>query len=72
MEDNKKINIDLGFFTVLTLIFITLKLCKVINWSWIWVLAPMWIPVGLIIFIVGIYIIVMKVKRCHNGKHKSD
>ena len=72
MEDNKKINIDLGFFTVLTLIFITLKLCKVINWSWIWVLAPMWIPVGLIIFIIGIYIIVMKVKRYHNGKHKSD
>lgn len=72
MEDNKKINIDLGFFTVLTLIFITLKLCKVINWSWIWVLAPMWIPVGLIIFIVGIYIIVTKVKRYHNGKHKSD
>lgn len=72
MEDNKKINIDLGFFTVLTFIFITLKLCKVINWSWIWVLAPMWIPVGLIIFIIGIYIIVMKVKRYHNGKHKSD
>lgn len=72
MEDNKKINIDLGFFTVLTLIFITLKLCKVINWSWVWVLAPVWIPVGLIIFIVGIYIIVTKVKRYHNGKHKSD
>ena len=72
MEDNKKINIDLGFFTVLTLIFITLKLCKVINWSWVWVLAPVWIPVGLIIFIVGIYIIVTKVKRCHNDKHKSD
>ena len=72
MEDNKKINIDLGFFTVLTLIFITLKLCKVINWSWVWVLAPVWIPVGLIIFIIGIYIIVMKVKRCHNDKHKSD
>ena len=72
MEDNKKINIDLGFFTVLTLIFITLKLCKVINWSWVWVLAPVWIPVGLIIFIIGIYIIVMKVKRCHNDKNKSD
>lgn len=28
---------------VLTAVFITLKLCKVIAWSWVWVLAPAWI-----------------------------
>jgi hypothetical protein len=35
-------------------IFLTLKLCKVITWSWWWVLAPLWIPfiIGLIIFII--------------------
>ena len=26
----------------LGLIFITLRLCNVIRWSWIWVLSPMW------------------------------
>ncbi|MDE2104214.1 MAG: hypothetical protein KGL39_43660 [Patescibacteria group bacterium] len=33
----------IGFAGLLTIVFITLKLCHVINWSWIWVLAPMWI-----------------------------
>lgn len=33
----------LGFTTALTLAFIILKLCNVITWSWIWVLAPLWI-----------------------------
>lgn len=33
----------LGFISVLTLIFITLKLTDTIAWSWLWVLSPMWI-----------------------------
>lgn len=30
------------FFGILSLIFITLKLCNIITWSWWWVLAPLW------------------------------
>lgn len=33
----------LGIFSILTIIFIILKLTKVIKWSWVWVFAPMWI-----------------------------
>lgn len=33
----------MGFFSVLALIFIVLKLCNVITWSWLWVLSPIWI-----------------------------
>lgn len=40
---------NLGFLELLQLIFIVLKLCSVIEWSWVWVLAPLWIS---IIFIV--------------------
>ena len=36
---------NLGFFGVLTILFIALKLLNVIAWSWVWVLAPMWIGV---------------------------
>lgn len=32
----------LSFFSILGLIFIVLKLTGVINWSWWWVLAPLW------------------------------
>ena len=33
----------ISFTGALTLIFIVLKLCKVIDWSWLWVLSPIWI-----------------------------
>jgi len=32
----------IGFFGLLTVLFVGLKLTHVINWSWWWVLAPMW------------------------------
>ena len=40
--------------TLLTVAFIVLKLCKVIDWSWWWVLAPLWIPIVLALVIVGV------------------
>lgn len=46
----------LGFLPTLTLIFIVLKLCGVINWSWFWVLSPTIIP---IIFLLPIIFIVI-------------
>ena len=41
-------NNGVGFFGLLTLLFIGLKLTGKIIWSWLWVLAPLWIPVGII------------------------
>lgn len=32
-----------GFPGLLTVVFVTLKLCKVIDWSWWWVISPIWI-----------------------------
>lgn len=42
--------------TLLLLLFIALKLTHVIAWSWLWVLAPFWIPAGvvLVIFLFGV------------------
>lgn len=48
-------NITLAGLTQLA--FIILKLCKVINWSWWWVLSPMWIELGIaLIMVFGITI----------------
>lgn len=50
MSDKTKISVQLGGFpTLLTIAFIVLKLCNVITWSWWWVLAPLWIPVAIVI-----------------------
>ena len=62
MSDKSKISIQLGGFpTLLTIAFIVLKLCNVITWSWWWVLAPLWIPVAIIIlgllFLLILYLV---------------
>ena len=54
MKNDVKKSSGLSFAEVLQLIFIVLKLCKVINWKWVWVLCPTWIT---IIFVVVILII---------------
>lgn len=48
----------IGFTGVLTIVFIVLKLCGVINWSWIWVLSPMIISVSLSILIIAVCVII--------------
>lgn len=42
----------IGFCGLLTIVFITLKLTGHIDWSWWWVLAPLWIPVSIVLSIV--------------------
>ena len=52
----------IGFFGLLTIVFIVLKLINVINWSWWWVLAPTWIPLA-IAAICLILLLILKFKR---------
>lgn len=42
----------MSFGGVLALIFVVLKLCKVITWSWWWVLSPIWISWGLALVLI--------------------
>lgn len=42
----------IGIGTLLFIVFLILKLCNVIDWSWWWVTAPLWIPIGLILIIM--------------------
>jgi membrane protein YdbS with pleckstrin-like domain len=52
----------IGFVGVLQITFVVLKLCKVIDWSWWWVLSPIWISTALTILVVLIGIIVIYVR----------
>lgn len=47
------------FGGLLSIVFITLKLLKVIEWSWVWVLAPLWIPLSITFIILAIAIILL-------------
>ncbi len=41
----------IGFFGLLAIVFITLKLTGYITWSWWWVLAPLWAPLAVVLVI---------------------
>lgn len=52
----------IGFCGLLTIVFIVLKLIGKITWSWIWVLAPLWISfvIWLIVVIVAFLVLLIK------------
>lgn len=45
------------FIALLAILFIGLKLTNQIDWSWLWVLSPIWISVGLVGLIVSILLV---------------
>lgn len=45
----------IGVIGLLGIVFVTLKLCGVITWSWWWVTAPFW---GGVAFVIAIFVIV--------------
>ena len=60
MENNNASG-GIGFCGILTLLFIALKLCGVISWSWLWVLSPLWISLAITLLIIIIILIVASV-----------
>ena len=50
----------IGFFDLLAIVLITLKLLGVIDWAWWIVLAPLWGPVSAAVLIVVIVAIVRR------------
>ena len=63
MKKEIKLNIGFGFVEALAVLFIALKLMGVIAWSWLWVLAPIWIQ--LILAVVGLIIMVIAVSHIY-------
>lgn len=53
----------IGFVGLLAILFIALKLLGIIDWSWMWVLSPLWISTAcaIPIIILGFAIAILKV-----------
>lgn len=47
----------IGFGGLLTVLFIGLKLTGYIAWSWWWVLSPLWIPLAIVVAILGFAVV---------------
>lgn len=57
-NNNGTANITIGssLSVLLTVAFVILKLCRVIDWSWVWVLSPLWISVAVGILVVIVFV----------------
>jgi hypothetical protein len=52
MSNEASSSSGIGFCGLLTIVFITLKLTNFIDWSWWWVLSPLWIPILAVALVV--------------------
>jgi len=60
MKNKRVIKIKFyGFAQLLTVLFIGLKLTDHIDWSWLWVLSPLWLPAVVVISILLIMFLFM-------------
>ena len=57
MNDGKRVYGGVGFTGLLTIVFVVLKLLGVIQWSWLWVVSPIWINVIIVVVLLAVLII---------------
>jgi hypothetical protein len=60
MENQKAASNGIGLGSIIFVVFLVLKLANigvVANWSWWWVLAPVWMPFAFILFVILIMMI---------------
>lgn len=56
--NNNKSSSGIGILTVVQIVFVILKLCKVINWSWWLVLMPLWIDIACVVILSIVLVII--------------
>lgn len=57
MRNNSTVTSGVTGAEILQVVFIVLKLCHIINWKWIWVLAPTWISAIIVVVCITVYVI---------------
>lgn len=63
MSDTSNSSGGVGLTGLLTVLFIGLKLGHVIDWSWWWVLSPLWISFGAALLLGGVIGVVAALKK---------
>ena len=61
----------IGFLGFLTLVFIVLKLTHYIDWSWVWVLSPLWLGWVFVTSILFVLALFKFGERAVKSKNKS-
>jgi hypothetical protein len=68
-SDNTYGDIGIALAITLFVIFSMLKLTGYIGWSWCWVVAPLWMPLGFILILAAVFFLIsMATKEQGHGK----
>lgn len=62
-NNSKKKKGSLGIVSILTIIFVILKLCGVIEWSWLWVFSPIWISLLITAIAFAVILVAGRIKK---------
>lgn len=62
----------IGFTGLLTIVFITLKLLNAIDWSWWWVLSPIWISTAISVVLAILIICLISIDKHLKDKDDID
>ena len=62
-------NSGISLFGLVFVLFLTLKLCNVIDWSWWWITAPLWMPLSAGLLIAFFFFIYLEIK---NRKKRNE
>lgn len=57
--ENRTAKGGVGILTVMQIVFITLKLCNLIDWAWPIVLIPLWIQLGIIFILLVVLVLIL-------------
>lgn len=71
MSNTTSSSSGIGFTGLLTIVFITLKLTHFIDWSWWWVLCPLWIGVAILLLFVLFCLVVAFLTRPRTPEEKA-
>jgi hypothetical protein len=41
-------------YSLATVLFVALRLAGIIEWNWLWVFAPLWLPLAVMAFTYGV------------------
>jgi hypothetical protein len=74
MTNDSSSSSGIGFTGLLTVLFIALKLTHYIDWSWWWVLSPIWISIliglGFLVVVFGGAALWVALAACMGRKRK--
>ena len=68
MSDTNSSGGGIGLGGATFIVFLVLKLTHVIDWSWWWVTAPLWIPAGIVLGIFALAALAVGIGRIGSGK----